>query len=119
MTRFIEVEVEAGNNCDYSLHRVFSVVNEPQEIVHVEAPGVRDDVSMVEVTGWSEDGPCPAYAAIVEDSGEGHALLIFGGNDGIRTRPLNATGAWSLHDPSQTGEPCLLLDKTTLFVTGT
>ena len=114
--RFIEVEVEAGGNCDYSLHRVFSVVEEPKEIARVEAPGLRGELAMVEVTGWSEDGPCPAYAAIVEDSGEGHALLIFGGDDGIRTRPLDSDSPWSLDDPAQTGEPCLLLDKTTPYV---
>ncbi len=116
MARFIEVEVEAGGNCDYSLHRVFSVVDEPRRVMHVEAPGRRDEVSMVEVTGWSADGPCPAYAAIVEDSGEGHALLIYGGDDGIRTRPLGSETPWSLTDPAQTGEPCLLLDKSTPFV---
>ncbi len=114
--RFIEVEVEAGGNCDYSLHRVFSVVEEPREITRVEAPGPRDAVSMVDVIGWNEDGPCPAYAAIVEDSGEGHALLIFGGSDGIRTRPPGSDADWSLDDAEQTGEPCLLLDKTAPYV---
>lgn len=117
--RFIEVEVEEGNNCDYSLHRVFSVVDDPQEVVRVEAPGIRGELAMVEVVGWSENGPCPAYAAIVEDSGEGHALLIFGGDDGIRTRPVGSDSEWSLDDPTQTGEPCLLLDKTTPYTPAT
>lgn len=115
--RFIEVEVAEGGNCDYSLHRLFSVVDDPKEVVRVEAPGIRGELAMVEVIGWSEDGPCPAYAAIVEDSGEGHALLIFGGDDGIRTRPLDSDAPWSLNDDTQTGEPCLLLDKTTPYIT--
>ena len=117
--RFIEVEVEAGNNCDFSLHRIFSLVQKPREVVRVEAPGIRGELAMVEVTGWSEDGPCPAYVAMVEDSGEGHALLIFGGDDGIRTRPLDSDAPWSLEDPTQTGEPCLLLDKTTPYTPAT
>ncbi len=115
MAKYIDVEVEAGTNCDYSLHRVFSLVDEPQPVWRIEAPGLRGELSMVEVTGWSAEGPCPAYAAIVEDSGEGHALLIYGGDDGIRTRPLDSDSPWDLDDPSQTGEPCLLLDKSTPY----
>ena len=113
---FIDVEVEAGNNCDYSLHRVFSVVGDPREITQVEAPGTRGEVGLFDVTGWSSEGPCPAYAAIAEDSGEGHALLIYGGDDGVRLRPVSSTEPWSLEDPDQSGEPCLLLDKTTVFL---
>ena len=114
---FIDVEVEAGNNCDYSLHRVFSVVSDPREVAQVEAPGVRGSVGLFDVTGWTSEGaPCPAYAAVVEDSGEGHALLVYGGDDGIRLRPAGSAEPWSLDSPEQSGEPCLLLDKTTPFV---
>ncbi len=113
---FIEVEVEAGNNCDYSLHRVFSVVSGPRRITQVETAGVRGEVGFFEVTGWSAVGPCAAYAAVVEDSGEGHALLIYGGDDGIRLRPVDAVEPWGLQIPDQSGEPCLLLDKTTPYV---
>ena len=61
------------------------------------------------VTGWSSVGPVPAYAVHVEDSGEGVVLLIYGGDEGIRLKDGNSIDPWDLEDPSQWGEPCLLL----------
>ena len=108
--RFIEVEVEAGNNCDFSLHRIFSVVEEPKEVVRVEAPGIRGELAMVEVIGWGEDGPCPAYAVRIEESGAGEALLVYGGDWGLRFMPLTLEEEWSLDSPNQWGENFLSLD---------
>ncbi len=62
------------------------------------------------VTGWSTDGPCPAYAVPVADSGEGVVTLIFGGDEGIRLKPVDSGETWDLESPNQWGEPCLLLD---------
>lgn len=65
------------------------------------------------VTGWSSDGACPAYAATVEDSGDGTALLVYGGDQGIRLKPEGSSAQWSLHAKEQWGEPCLLLPLET------
>ena len=62
-----------------------------------------------EVTGWSEAGQCPAYAALSEDSGDGTVLLIYGGDDGIRLRPVDSQGEWDPATVEQWGEPCLML----------
>jgi len=68
------------------------------------------DVDMwCEVTGWSEAGPCPAYAVLSEDSGDGTVLLIYGGDDGIRLRPADSPGGWDLANEEQWGEACLML----------
>ncbi|MEE8517935.1 MAG: hypothetical protein V3S98_02285, partial [Dehalococcoidia bacterium] len=62
------------------------------------------------VTGWSADGPCPAYAAKVWDSGDGVALLVYGGDEGIRLKHADSDADWDVANPDQWGEPCLLLD---------
>jgi hypothetical protein len=110
---FIEVEVDAGENSDMSLMRVFDAREEPYAVTSLVAPRRDGTEGPCEVTGWSADGPCPACAAKVWDSGDGVALLIYGGDEGIRLRAADSDAPWDLTDPSQWGEPCLLLDPDT------
>ena len=58
-------------------------------------------------------GPCPAMAALSEDSGDGVILLVYGGDDGIRLRPSGSDAEWDVSDGDQWGEPCLMLDRET------
>ena len=106
---YIEVDVEESPNCDLSLVKVFESNEGPRIISRVQAsrPGYPPEIW--NITGWSEQGPSPAFAAKVSDSGEGIVLLIYGGNLGIRLKPTNSTSPWSLMDKNQWGEPCLLL----------
>ena len=108
---FIEVEVQEGDNCSFALSRMYSALGEPVPIVWALAPGARGDTAAYDVTGWSAEGPCQAYAALVEDSGEGSALLVYGGDEGIRLRPRGSLEPWSIENGEQWGEPCLLLDS--------
>ena len=110
---FIEIEVEAGENSDMSLLRVFDTREEPREVTRVVALRRDGTEGPCAVTGWSADGPCPAYAATVWDSGDGVALLIYGGDEGVRLRHADSDAPWDLADRSQWGEPCLLLDPAT------
>ncbi len=107
-----EVEVVAGENSPMDLNRVFDLLSEPRAIrsVFTAGPSGLED-RWCEVTGWSQDGPCPAYAALSEDSGEGVVLVIYGGDDGIRLRPEGSSGDWDLASGDQWGEPCLMLGK--------
>lgn len=117
MTMFVEVDVEVGDNCDYPLNRVFSALTVSTPVSSVETIGIRGDLAMFEVTGWCDRQPCQAYSVIVEDSGEGQAILIYGGVDGIRLRPKGSETPWSLEAADQWGEPCLLLDQSTQIET--
>lgn len=107
---FVEVDIETGSNCDYSLNRIFSAIGEPVPVIRAEVPDRRGITGIHEIIGWSTSGPCQAYAVEVEDSGEGRALLLYGGDDGIRLKPVEASEEWSLDSSEQWGEPCLLLD---------
>ena len=109
---FIEIDVDSGANSDISFQRTFDAREDPREVTRVVAPR-RDGVELpCAVTGWSADGPCPAYATIVWDSGDGVTLLIYGGDEGIRLKPADSDAPWDVNDGSQWGEPCLLLDPS-------
>ena len=112
---FIEVDVSGSDNCPLSLTRMFDALEDPVEVSRVEASGPDGEEGMCDVTGWSADGPCGAYAALVEDSGEGLAVLIYGGEEGIRLKPDGNSENWDLDSPHQWGEACLLLDKTVRY----
>ena len=110
---FIEIDVDGGDNSDISFQRTFDAREAPREVAWVVAPR-RDGVEVrCAVTGWSADGPCPAYAATVWDSGDGVVLLVYGGGEGIRLKPADSDAPWDIGDASQWGEPCLLLPTGT------
>ena len=106
---FIEVDVDAGENSDLSLSRIFDAREAPYEITRLVTMRRDGSDGPCAVTGWSADGACPAYAAKVWDSGDGVALLVYGGDEGIRLKPAGSNAPWDLADHDQWGEPCLLL----------
>ena len=109
---FIEVDVQGFSNSPMPLVRMFDAMEEPRPVTKVMASDPMGDEQECHVTGWSGDsGPCPAYAVLVEDSGEGVAMLVYGGDEGIRLKPASDDGVWDLDDLGQWGEACLLLDK--------
>ena len=110
---FIEVDVESGENSDMSLVRMFDATEDPWEITWVVALRRDGTEGPCAVTGWSADGPCAARAAPVWDSGDGVALLVYGGDEGIRLQHADAETPWDLNDSGQWGEPCLLLEVGT------
>ena len=107
----MEVDVEADENSPMDLNRVFDLLSDPRAIrrVFTAAPSGKD--IWCQVTGWSRNGPCPAFAALAEDSGEGVVLVVYGGDDGIRLRPAGSPGDWDLTSEDQWGEACLMLGK--------
>ena len=109
----IEVEVTAGQNSPLDLHRMFDLLEDPRPVSRVMASNPLGEDVWCEVTGWDADGPCPALAALSEDSGEGVVLLVYGGGEGVRLRPANAPGEWDLGDATQWGEACLMLGRDT------
>ncbi len=110
-----EVEVNDGGNSPLALDRVFDLLESPGPISRVVTADPAGNDAWCQVTGWDEDGPCPAMAALAEDSGDGVILLVYGGSEGIRLKAGDDASAWSLDDPAQWGEPCLMLDKATEY----
>ena len=108
-----EVEVNYGGNSPMALDRVFDLLEDPKPINSVFTADPAGEDGWCQVTGWDEDGPCQAMAALAEDSGDGVILLVFGGSEGIRLKPDGDGSLWDLNDARQWGEPCLMLDKAT------
>ena len=108
---FIDINVSESANCPLSLNRVFDAMREPIRVSRLMASDPSGKDLMCSVTGWSPSGPCPAYATLVEDSGEGIAMLVYGGEEGIRLKAADSQEEWDLNSSHQWGEACLLLDN--------
>lgn len=104
-----EVEVVADGNSPMDLNRVFDLLTEPRPLRRVLAPDPMGNDVWCDVTGWEDGAPCPARAALAEDSGEGVITLIYGGADGIRLKPAEPPSEWDAGDGRQWGEACLML----------
>jgi hypothetical protein len=106
------IEIPLNRNCEPVDMRIFNDVEEPREVRRlVVAPPGREP-AWYDVTGWTaEGGPCPALARRVDDSGEGLAVLVYGGSAGLRFRPAGSARPWTLDDPEQWGLPFLLTDE--------
>jgi hypothetical protein len=97
---FIDVFVEPNDNAPDGSGLRFKAEGAPRAVARVRYDG-RD----CDVVGWSSAGGgsrCAAQAAIVEDSGSGTALLVWGGDWGVRLTPLDGGAPF--------GEPYLLLE---------
>ena len=110
-----EVEVFDGGNSPMALDRVFDLLEEPRPVGRLVTADLSGKDVWCQVTGWDDTGPCPALAALAEDSGDGVILLVFGGSEGIRLKDGDDDAPWDLADGSQWGEPCLMLAKDTVY----
>ena len=107
------IEIPDNPNCSPVDLRVFHDVKPPIQVSQVRLERQPGRPEWCEVTGWTLDGaPCAAQAQSVDDSGEGVALLVFGGDAGLRLRPAGSDGAWSLASAHQWGEPFLIVADT-------
>jgi hypothetical protein len=66
------------------------------------------------ITAWHDDAAQPAHLSPIEESGDGPALLLHGGNHGLRLAEIAgpeavATVQWDTTDPGQWGEPFLII----------
>lgn len=110
---FIMVEVEESENCPLTLTKSFNAIEAPKRISLVETLGQNGEEGVFQITGWSPIGSIPAYAVLVEDSGDGIALLVYGGEEGIRLKLQGSPEGWDLENSEQWGDALLLLHKDT------
>ena len=106
----IVIEIAPNLNCEPVEMCVFHEVGPARAISHVHLARGSEPPGWCAVTGWSAAGqPCPAYAQKVDDSGEGTAYLIYGGDAGLRFRPEGSHAPWDIHHPQQWGESLLII----------
>lgn len=66
------------------------------------------------ITGWSDEAPVSAGLSPIEESGDGPALLLHGGNQGLRLAAIAGveqagTVRWDVANVEQWGEPFLII----------
>jgi hypothetical protein len=109
---YTHVEVEPNDNTPMMAQQVYKNVGVPFPVSHVRIYEGEPDGQLCAITGWSsaESGPeAPAYAVLIDDSSEGRAILVYGGDWGVRLRPAESETPWSLEDANQWGETHLVL----------
>lgn len=112
MADYTYVEVESNPNSPMSASQVFHNIDMPYRIAQVRIFEGEPGGQLCAITGWSsqDDGtPVAAYAVRIEDSSQGQAFLIYGGDWGVRLRPADDDSAWAHENGSQWGEPYLVL----------
>jgi hypothetical protein len=109
------IDIEDNDNCGYFPIQVFETQSEPRTSSLIRIPSIPESDEPHDVTGWSSDdggSPCDAVAVLVGDSGSGQAMMIYGGDHGVRIRPSAGGEPWSLESSHQTGEPYILLQTS-------
>ena len=115
------LEVDENPNYPSSVSMRFKELGPARMIRQLRVSDRKSQGELCWVTGWRDDPKqalCPAYAQQVEESGQGLAYLIYGGNWGIRLKPVNLEEDWDLSSPNQWGEAFLLIgdDRSVVYV---
>ncbi len=113
------IEVLPNPNCEPEELRVFHDVEAPRTAAKVCLERIPGELpEWYDVTGWTSAGsPCPAVAQRVDDSGEGLAVLIHGGDCGLRLKPAGLDEVWDLESHNQFGAPFLLIANDGVSIT--
>jgi len=85
------VEVESNPYCESSIFLRFKELGPARKVTHIKIYDRVPKGEWYKIVGLCDDPQqptCPAYAQKVEDSGAGHAYVVFGGNWGIRLTSL-------------------------------
>lgn len=107
----LAIDIPPNPNCSSVDLRVFHDLEPPRPVDQVRlVPDGAEAAQWYAVTGWSSAGTgVPALARKVDDSGDGVALLVSGGDAGLRLQPADSHSPWRLDDTAQHGAPFLLV----------
>ncbi len=113
------IDIESNANLAEATMATFNATGPGRSVsaIHLEV----DDVwTWCAVTGWHDDAPAPAVLTPIEESGDGPALLVSGGNHGLRLARLSGPDdttpvAWNVDDATQWAEPFLIVIPETRF----
>ena len=112
MADYTYVEVESNPNSAMSASQVFHNIDSPFRVVQVRIFEGEPGGQLCAIVGWSSENggtAVAAHAVHIEDSSQGQAFLIYGGDWGVRLRPAENKDAWAHENGSQWGEPYLVL----------
>lgn len=114
MPEYTYVSVESNENTPMSASQVYKNLGDPFPVKQVRVYEGEPEGRLYEIAGWSSllpEGAIQAYAVRIEDSSEGQAYLVYGGDWGVRLRSIDSDADWSIEDPDQFGETHLVLSE--------
>ena len=106
----IELDIEENDNINEYESRVFMGRGKAFKISKILYQPENGTPFEADVIGWEDEKPMQAFAIRVEDSGDGEAWLVYGGNQGIRLRRSSSGSAgrpFSLENQDEWGEKYL------------
>ena len=111
------VDVEANENIYENFSMLYRDVSNSREVYCIKY-NIEGEESPVQVVGWDKEtqSSCAAYACQVEESGDGVAILIYGGTGGIRVKLLEDKSEWGLKAPNQKGDTHLVYPRDCFIV---
>ena len=115
------IDIEDNDNCGYYPTQTFEIRAAPETGAFVKVDDLPGGKGPQRVVGWCpEDGgsECEVTVVLIGDSGAGESRLIKGGDHGVRIRPAEITGPWSLDAKTERGEPYVLLSSDAPYVLG-
>jgi hypothetical protein len=105
----VYIDIDPNDNVSEATMATFKEVapSVPVRAIQIELSDGK--VEWCAVVGWGEAGPVPALLTPIEESGDGPARLLHGGEHGLRLARLTSPEAaasvtWSLDDTQQWGE---------------
>lgn len=105
----IIIEIEENQNCESVDMRIFNNSDRPQRVSHLRLEKEMKSAQWYEVVGWTRmNSPTEAVVQKVDDSGDGTALLVHGGDCGLRLREEVNVDEWNLNNAKQWGLPFYL-----------
>jgi hypothetical protein len=111
---YTHVEVEANDNTPMMAQQVYKNTGVPFPVSQVRIYEGEPEGQLCAITGWAstEGGsPTTAYAVQIDDSSEGSAYLVYGGDYGVRLKPADSDEAWDITSMDQWGETHLVLSS--------
>ena len=111
------VEVDSNSNTDKSFNMIFRDISPARELYCIKY-NIHGKEQPVQITGWDAEtnSPCSAYACKVEESGDGIALLIYGGSGGVRMKLLEDETRWDTQSTKQWGDTHLVYPANSFAV---
>ena len=106
----IIIDIPDNPNCQAVDMRVFHDLEPAQRVTHVRLERTAGHPTWCAITGWTTAGaPCPALAQKIDDSGDGTAFLVYGGDAGVRLADTDHVPVWDMRAVRQWGEPFLIM----------
>ncbi|MEW6325112.1 MAG: hypothetical protein AB1515_06970 [Nitrospirota bacterium] len=106
------VLIEANENCAEGGSWRFNALEPPRPVARVRLYDRSAQGEWFQVVGWTgrpERPTSPAVAQKIDDSGQGVAYLVTGGDQGLRLKPAGSAEPWSVDNPRQWGAPYLIV----------